>query len=64
MLRKIQMNDKDLAFVFIPKAFVELLGLTKGQKVDVRVAEKKIEITPVSACKQVTGVASTAKAMA
>ncbi len=46
MIRKIQTN-RDLAFVFIPKAFMEHLGLHKGQKVDVRVSENKIVIAPV-----------------
>jgi len=47
MIRKIQTN-KDLAFVFIPKAFMELLGLHKGQSVDVRVVHEKILIAPVT----------------
>lgn len=46
MIRKIQKN-RDLSFVFIPKAFIELLGLHKGQRVDVRVVEEKIIIFPV-----------------
>ena len=46
MIRKIQKN-RDLSFVFIPKAFIELLGLHKGQRVDVRVVEEKIVIVPV-----------------
>ena len=46
MIRKIQ-NNRDLSFVFIPKAFIELLGLHKGQCVDVRVFEEKIVIVPV-----------------
>ncbi|VVB86210.1 Antidote-toxin recognition MazE, bacterial antitoxin [uncultured archaeon] len=53
MIRKIQTN-RDLSFVFIPKAFMELLGLQKGQKVDVRVVDEKIVIAPVLENRQVT----------
>ena len=45
MIRKIQQN-RDLSFVFIPKAFVEHLGLHKGQRVDIRIKNSKIEIAP------------------
>ena len=55
MLRKLQMNDKDLGFVFIPKAYIELLHLSKGQKMDVRVVNKKIMITPIPISKIETG---------
>ncbi len=50
MIRKIQTN-RDLAFVFIPKAFIELLDLHKGQKVDVRVVDEKIVIVPIQTAK-------------
>ncbi len=60
MIRKIQ-SQKALAFVFLPKAFIELLGLHKGQKVDVRIVNEKIVITPVEPVKTTTGAAVTAK---
>ncbi len=58
MIRKIQAS-KDLSYVFIPKAFIELLGLTKGQKVDVRVVDEKIVIAPVQTAKLELTQAST-----
>lgn len=50
MIRKIQ-RTRALSYVFIPKAFMELLGLTKGQRVDVRVVDEKIVIAPVQTAK-------------
>jgi len=50
MIRKIQFQ-KELAFVFIPKAIMELMGLTKGQKVDIRIVEEQIVIVPVQTAK-------------
>jgi bifunctional DNA-binding transcriptional regulator/antitoxin component of YhaV-PrlF toxin-antitoxin module len=47
MIRKIQAN-RDLRFVFIPKAVIELMGLEKGQDVDIRVNDGKIIITPAT----------------
>ena len=51
MISKIKFQ-KDLAFVLIPKAIIELKGLRKGQKVDVRIVDEKIVIAPVTSCKQ------------
>lgn len=50
MIRKIQFR-KELAFVFIPKAIMEHIGLTKGQKVDIRIVEEQIIIVPVQTAK-------------
>lgn len=61
MYRKLQTNCRDLSFVFIPKAFIEVLGLTKGQKVDVRIVDEKIVIAPVQPLKAETGAANTRK---
>lgn len=58
MIRKIQAN-RDLRFVFIPKAVIELMGLEKGQGVDVRVSDGKIIIAPVQPAKVETDAAST-----
>lgn len=57
MIRKVQ-GQRDLRFVFIPKAFIEILGLEKGQKVDVRIENEKITVVPVPAAKPKTGTAS------
>lgn len=58
MIRKIQAN-RDLRFVFIPKAVIELLGLQKGQDVDVRVSDGKIIVAPVQPAKTEASAAST-----
>lgn len=60
MIRKIQ-GQRDLRFVFIPKAFIEILGLEKGQKVDVRIENEKITVVPAPATKHETGTASAPK---
>lgn len=63
MIRKLQNNGKKLTFVFIPKAFTELLELNKGQKVDVRVHDGKIIIVPIAPSAKIVGLqaASTTK---
>jgi len=57
MIRKIQ-AQKNMRFVFIPGAYVELLGLKKGQKVDVRIDKENIIVVPIPAAKRETGTAS------
>lgn len=47
MIRKIQ-AQKNMRFVFIPRAYVELLDLKKSQKVDVRVENGNIIIIPIN----------------